>query len=394
MRLKGITTIAYCGAFLCLGIAFSVLGPTLPHLAEQVAVSIGSVSILFVGNSVGYLIGSYLAGPIFDQWKGHPVLAVALGLLAGLLFLVPFVPSLGLLITVFFVLGTMKGAIDVGGNTLLLWFFPKGASTAMNALHAMFAVGALVTPIVVGFALSRTGGTDLAYGLLGAMILPFAFSFLFLPSPDAPPVPTAETEGSNARGDLILICIVFFLYCGIEVGFGGWITTYALISGLETASGGAYLASTYWAFFTIGRLGSIPVARALSPIRMIGAALTLASISIALMATFQDSRQMLWVGSALLGLAVAPIFPQLLLVADARLHLRGSTTRWFFVGGSIGAITIPWSLGQGFEFIGPRVLMLAMAAIVLATVVCYFLLLRRLRSASSAIAPSGRTSGS
>ena len=87
---------------------------------------------------------------------------------------------------------------------------------------------------------------------------------------------------------------------------------------------------------------------------------------------------MLWAGSALLGLAVAPIFPQLLLVADARLHLRGSTTRWFFVGGSIGAITIPWSLGQGFEFIGPSVLMLAMAAIVMVTVACYFLLLRRL----------------
>ncbi|RKX33164.1 MAG: hypothetical protein DRP71_10845 [Verrucomicrobia bacterium] len=380
MRLKGVTITAYCGAFLCLGIAFSVLGPTLPHLAGQVAVSIGSISILFVGNSIGYLVGSYLAGPVFDHWKGHPVLAVSLGLLAGLLFLVPFAPSLGLLITVFIVLGIMKGAIDVGGNVLLLWFYPKGANTAMNALHAMFAVGAVITPIVVGFALSRTGKVDLAYGLLGAMILPFAFSFLFLPSPKAPPIPKADTEGSNARGDLVLICIIFFFYCGIEVGFGGWITTYALKSGLETASGSAYLASTYWAFFTIGRLGSILAARALSPILVVGAALALAGVSIALMVAFQDSRHILWGGSALLGLAVSPIFPQLLLVADARLHLRGSTTRWFFVGASIGAITIPWTLGQGFEFIGPRVLMPAMLAIVLANGVCYFLLLRRLKA--------------
>lgn len=380
MRLRGVTTIAYFGAFLCLGFAFSVLGPTLPHLAEQVAVSIGSISILFVGNSAGYLIGSYLAGPLFDHWKGHPVLAVALVLLAGLLFLVPFAPSLNLLIAVFLVLGIMKGAIDVGGNTLLLWFFPKDAGTAMNALHAMFAVGAVVTPIVVGSALSRTGEIDFAYGLLGAMILPFALSFLFLPSPKAPPVPKADTVGSNARGDLILICILFFLYCGIEVGFGGWITTYALKGGLEPASRSAYLASTYWAFFTIGRLGSIPATRALSPVRMIGAALALAGISIALMVAFQDSRQALWIGSALLGLAIAPIFPQLLLIADARLHLRGSTTRWFFVGGSIGAITIPWSLGQGFEFIGPRVLMPAMMAILLANAACYFLLLRRLNT--------------
>ena len=104
MHPKGITTAAYYGAFLCLGIAFSVLGPTLPHLAEQVATSIGSISILFVGNSVGYLVGSYLAGPVFDHWKGHPMLAMTLGSLAVLLFLIPYAPSLGLLMTAFFVL--------------------------------------------------------------------------------------------------------------------------------------------------------------------------------------------------------------------------------------------------------------------------------------------------
>jgi fucose permease len=381
MRLKGITTIAYCGAFFCLGIAFSVLGPTLPHLAEQVAVSIGSISILFVANSGGYLVGSYLAGPVFDHWKSHPVLAINLGLLAGLFILVPVSSGLGLLIAIFILLGVMKGSIDVGGNTLLLWLFPKDASIPMSALHALFAVGAVVTPVTVGISLSKTAGVDFAYFVLGAMILPFAFLFLFLPSPKVPPAPKVDVNGSGARGDVILISIFFFFYCGVEVGFGGWITTYALKGGFEAGSGSAYLASTYWAFFTVGRIGSILTVRIFTPIRIIGAALTLAGVSIAMMVVFQDSRTVLWAGSAVLGLAVSPIFPQLLLVADARLHLRGSTSRWFFVGGSIGSITITWSLGQGFEYAGTGILMPAMMAILLANAACYVLLLRRLKSA-------------
>ena len=376
---RRITILAYCGAFFCLGIAFSVLGPTLPHLAEQVAVSIGSVSILFVGNSLGYLIGSYLAGPVFDRCRGHPVLAINLGVLSGLLILVPFIPSLALLVTLFFVLGTMKGAIDVGGNTLLLWFFPEGAHTAMNALHALFAVGAVATPLVVGLTLSYFGGIDRAYALLGATILPFAILFLFLPSPVAPNTSETQIEGSSARGDLILICIFFFVYCGVEVGFGGWITTYALKAGFESASGGAFLASTYWATFTLGRLGSVLVARSMPPMRTIAIALSLATISLGAMLTLSNSREVLWAGSALLGFAVAPIFPQLLLVADARLHLRGSTTRWFFVGGSLGSIAIPWTLGQGFEQIGPSVLMPAIAGILVANILCFLLLSGRLK---------------
>jgi fucose permease len=113
--------------------------------------------------------------------------------------------------------------------------------------------------------------------------------------------------------------------------------------------------------------------------RTIAIALTLATVSLGAMLTLSDSREVLWAGSAFLGLAVAPIFPQLLLVADARLHLRGSTTRWFFVGGSMGSIAIPWTLGQGFEQVGPSVLMPAIAGILAANILCFLLLSGRLK---------------
>jgi fucose permease len=107
--------------------------------------------------------------------------------------------------------------------------------------------------------------------------------------------------------------------------------------------------------------------------------LTVSGLSLALMLVLPDSRHVLWIGSGLLGLAIAPIFPQVLLVADARLHLRGSTTRWFFVSASLGSIVIPTSLGQGFEFVGPQLLMPALLVILLAAVACHLLLLQRLK---------------
>lgn len=374
-----IALVAYCGAFFCLGIAMSVLGPTLPHLAESVAVSIGSISILFAANAGGYLIGSYLAGPVFDHWRGHPVLAFTLGLLALLLYLVPSCGSLALLIVLFAALGILKGHIDVGGNTLLLWLYPTGAATPMNALHALFAVGAVVTPVVVGWALTKANGLDLAYGFLSVLIIPFALSFLLLPSPTAPALAARPTRASGGLGDLILISIFFFFYCGIEVGFGGWIYTYALRGGFEDASRSAFLTSTFWALFTLGRLGSISLARYVAPVRLVSIALTVSGLSLALMLILPESRHVLWIGSGLLGLAIAPIFPQVLLVADARLHLRGSTTRWFFVSASLGSIVIPTSLGQGFEFVGPQLLMPALLVILLAAVACHLLLLQRLK---------------
>ena len=173
----------------------------------------------------------------------------------------PYIPGLGLLFTLFFVLGLMKGAVDVGGNTLLLWFFPKGASMAMNALHALFAVGAVVTPIVVGLTLTLTGRIDTAYGLLGLMILPFAFSFFFLPSPTPPPSHSPRRAGVQCSRRLLLICVFFFLYCGIEVGSGaGSQPTPSRVASKLLPAVPIWPRPTGPAS-RFGRLGSIPIAR-------------------------------------------------------------------------------------------------------------------------------------
>ena len=55
---------------------------------------------------------------------------------------VSFPSTVFLLVVVAFMLGIMGSAIDVGGNTLLLWHGGVGVTRNMNILHLMFGFGA------------------------------------------------------------------------------------------------------------------------------------------------------------------------------------------------------------------------------------------------------------
>ncbi len=59
--------VGYYAAFVVLGLATASLGPVLPRLAEQVAVSLGSISLLFTARSLGYLTGSLGSGRLYDR---------------------------------------------------------------------------------------------------------------------------------------------------------------------------------------------------------------------------------------------------------------------------------------------------------------------------------------
>lgn len=56
--------------------AISVLGPTFPDLAANVDSTVGNISYIFVGRSLGYLGGSVLGGVLFDHINQHLLLGM------------------------------------------------------------------------------------------------------------------------------------------------------------------------------------------------------------------------------------------------------------------------------------------------------------------------------
>ncbi|HMN58952.1 MAG TPA: MFS transporter, partial [Anaerolinea sp.] len=186
-------TFTYYAAFIALGLTTSSLGPTLPGLAHSTSSDIGKISFLFVLRSLGYLLGSFNAGHLYDKRPGNPVIAFSLAIIAALLIFVPVIPVLWILAAVLMLVGFAEGTVDVGGNTLLVWLHRDKVGPFMNGLHFTFGIGALLSPIIVAQAIGLTGGIQWAYWTLAILIFPIAVWVLRIPSPQSQVNDVTET---------------------------------------------------------------------------------------------------------------------------------------------------------------------------------------------------------
>jgi FHS family Na+ dependent glucose MFS transporter 1 len=350
-----VRTWAYFASFISLGLVTSALGPTLEGLAAGTGSDLAQISVLFVARSLGYLLGSLIGGQLVDRVPGHPLLAAMLFLMASSLAFTPVIPLLWLLALVSLVLSASQGVLDVGTNTLVVWLHGEDVSPFMNALHFFFGVGALVSPIIVGQALVRTGGITWAYWIMAVLMIPSGLWLLTLRSP-AIGGAEEEMEGRGNSAPLIaLIALFLLIYVSAETSASGWISAYALAQELANAEVSSYLASAFWGGLTLGRLASIPLAKRFSPRTVLQVDLLGAAASAALLLLAPHSRVALWSGTVGVGFFMASIFPTTLSFAGRRLRITGQVTAWFFVGASLGAMVLPWIIGQLFEPLGPWV---------------------------------------
>ena len=179
------TTIGYCAAFIALGLTTASLGPTLTDLAANTRSALAQISYGFTARALGYLLGSFLSGRLYDRRPGNPLMGTMLLLMALSMALIPLIPVLWVLIAVMLLLGMFEGAVDVGGNTLLVWLHGDKVGPYMNAMHFFFGVGAFLSPVVVARVLAVSGGVTWAYWILALLIAPVAVAMLRLPSPSS-----------------------------------------------------------------------------------------------------------------------------------------------------------------------------------------------------------------
>ncbi|MEJ2747653.1 MAG: MFS transporter [Anaerolineae bacterium] len=342
-------TAVYYAAFITIGLASAILGPTLPALANNTGTIVGEIGYLFTARSLGYMVGSIFGARLFDRVPGHRLMAAMVVAIAALLALVPTIGQIWLLTAVLFLTGLAENMVDVGGNTLIVWVHREKVGPFMNGLHFFFGVGAFLSPIVVAQVLLHSGGAAWAYWLLALVVLPVAPFLALLPSPTAVSSHTDQPTQSTSRQTnlpLILLIMAFlFLYVGMEIGFGGWAFTYATTLGLVEETAAAYLTSAFWGALTAGRLLSIPLAARLRPRTILLLDLVGALVSISLVIIWQNSAAALWIGAIGLGFFFASIFPTTLALTERRMTITGQITGWLFVGASLGGAVLPWLMG-------------------------------------------------
>jgi fucose permease len=376
-------TIGYYAAFVALGLVTASLGPTLPGLAENTRSQLGEISFLFTTRSLGYLLGSVLGGRLYDRVRGHPLMAAVLFVMAAMAALIPLIPLLWLLAVVLLVLGMAEATVDVGGNTLLVWVHRHKVGPFMNGMHFFFGVGSFLSPIIIAQAMLIGGDIAWAYWALALLILPAAIWLLRWPSPMAQRASQDDAAGDLPQTNPLLVALIalfFFLYVGAEVGFGGWVFTYAVTLDLSDETAAAYLTSAFWGALTLGRLLTIPIAARVRPRFILLGALLGCLASLGVILSWPSSLTVLWLGAFGLGFSMASIFPTTISLAERRMTITGRVTSWFFVGASIGGMSLPWLIGQLFETVGPRAMMFAILVdLILAVGIFIALILRSAR---------------
>ena len=365
--------LSYFLAFVTLGMASASLGPALPYLAENTGSLLSRISILFISNRIGSILGSIVGGHLYDSKPGNIVMGVMLLLIAHGLIFIPIASSLYLLLAVILAGGFARGAVDVGGNILIVWTyehqqFQQRLPPLMNALHLSYGVGAFLVPLIIALAVQKTGTITWGFWLLTLFVLPNCLWLFRLPSPETRP---GAAESSTINGGYLfpsLITAFLFLCIAAEAAFGGWIYTYSLVKGLANRISAAYLTSAYWGGLTVGRLVFTLLAVKLKPRLILLLSLGGSLLSISSLLIWPDSAAATWTGSIGFGFFLASIFPSTITLASRTMKLTGKITGVFLVGASSGAMLLPWLIGQLFEPVGPWVTMvLILASMVLAS---------------------------
>jgi FHS family Na+ dependent glucose MFS transporter 1 len=359
-------TTGYFALFVYMGLGSAVLGPTLPALAQQVGRPVGDMGLLFLAGSLGFTAGTALGARIFDRVPGHLVLAVAQIFSLAMLALYPFAPSLEVLASIIAVRGLADGAINTGGNTLLVWTHGDNVGPYMSALHFFFGVGAFVSPLLVAQVVNVPGGYRWAYWILASIAVLIGVWLLTLrggPRPHGQPAGAGsgrqETRPAVTRltHPVVLSAFVFlFFYVGAEIAYGGWLYTYATQLHLADVQSAAYLTSAFWLSFTIGRLLSIPMATRLRamPIVFIGLGGCLAALGV-LMAV-PGSSVVLWAVTVGLGFFIAPIYATGFTLAGQSVTFTARVGGVILLGDSLGGMLLPWLVGPVIGLAGPRAL--------------------------------------
>lgn len=379
----------YLASFIAVGLALSLAGPALTYLRQRAGVTRGDIGVLFSAQSLGYLVGAVLSGRLYDRGFGHRAIAGGLVGLAASALMIPHTASVSLLSVAFGFLGAFAGCVDVGGNTLVVWYSRgSGSSRLLNALHLFFGIGALLSPGLVNRSLAWSDGLGFASGLLALYALGVAVIIVLHETPRPAPIHVERDDCANdaqtPRRILLVIGMFFLIYVGVEVGFSGWIKTYAEGLNLPGRDAPTWLNTAFWVSFTLGRLIAVVLARRVRPGALLVASCTFTVALMVIMAATNGAPTAVWITTVLMGFAIAPQFATMIAYAEEHIALSGRATSYFVSAAGIGGLALPFLIGKLLDRSGSGAMPVTVAAAAAAATLWMLVVRRELRRARSA----------
>lgn len=334
---------------------------------------LAGLGVLLFAVTVGYIAGSSVTGPIAMRWgtarlwiTGTVLEALSLlGIsITGEWWLVPVLGVVG---------GAGSGLIDASVNTEVS--LERGVRY-MGWLHASWAVGAAIGPLVVLIAETATGSWRPAFAAVGiAFLAAGALAWMGRRAKTVEPtVPRGESGQGVAPGYRLAIVILgtlLFLAAGVESTAGDWSYSELTIGRGVSSTLAGFSVSLFWFGLAAGRVGLGLVGNRLSVSRLLDLSVGITLLGAALF-WIAPAVGLAAVALAVLGAAISLVYPLLLSLTPSRVGsaMTGHSVGIGLAAGTVGGGGIPALVGiilqsVGLWSLGPLLTLIAAGLVVL-----------------------------
>lgn len=246
-------------AFFVSGAASQPLGSFIPFLREQYGFSYDLSGILLSCQSTGNLISVLLAGflPIY-LGRRRAILTTSVWMAVAYLIFASGFGSPALFVAAFTMTGIARGGNSNFSNTMISTLPGDKATRGYNLLHGCFAVGALLSPLVLVFCTNRfpNMGWRLVAGLLALLCLSQIAVYAKMPLPQEPrgkSVKTVDRSFLRVKQFWLGSAMLFF-YISVEYAIVGWLVSYFQDTGVLSADWSQMMNSLLWLVIFCGRM--------------------------------------------------------------------------------------------------------------------------------------------
>ena len=352
-------------AFFCSGTLSLTMGSGMPDLKAAYNLSDATSGLFISAHSAGNLIAGLVSGliPLYLGQKRSIIMLSALAFIGYFMMTLMGWPAW--LFLAFLLVGFGRSSVTNFDNRMVN-LLSGGSPAASNLLHACFAVGAILAPLVF-LALRNAFSWQIG---LGYVILCGCLSLLNMSRMQLKDDRPSRKDKTNStlvflrNPSFLILAAMMFCYLCSEYAINGWLVTYIqnkenlladlAASGSNAVSYSQTMASLLWVVMLVGRLSCAMLSSKVSQKIMMMVSSIGVAIFYALMLS-STTMTMVTVSVAGLGLCMAGICPMIYSDAAIFTNTYPMATSLILGIGSAGAILMPTivgSLAESYGFTG------------------------------------------
>lgn len=348
-------------AFIALGLPDSLLGAAWPSMHRQIGAAFENAGFITMIFASGTIVSSLLSDRITRRLGAGLTTAIGVLALGGAIFGISTARSFWMLMAWAVPYGFAAGTIDAALNNYVARHF---SSRYMSWLHAFWGVGAVISPYIMSYSLTRSMGWEGGYFTVSMIQIAIAMAiFISLPlwKKKGGGAPPAEERGKamplrevlRIRG-VKLILPAFFAYCAVEASTMLWASSYLVVQrGIAEEIAARHASLFFWGIMSGRFLGGF-IADKFGDRNMIRGSVVIMLAGIAMIILPVQPDMVSLTGLVVLGLGCSTVYPSII---HSTPHNFGKENSRAIIGVQMagaytGTTLMPPLLGQIARFTG------------------------------------------